>query len=49
LEQQVPTADWKRKSEAVSPAGESCAQFLYKLFDYVESRRVGILSYEFGV
>jgi hypothetical protein len=43
------TGDWNQKSEGVSPAGESCAQLLYNLFDYVESRGVGILSYEFGV
>jgi hypothetical protein len=45
----MPTGDCKQKSEGVSPAGESCAQLLYNLFDYAESRGVEILSYEFGV
>ena len=45
----MPTGDCKQELEGVSPAGESCAQLLYNLFDYVENRGVGILSYEFGV
>jgi hypothetical protein len=45
----MPSGDRKQKSEGVSPGGESCAQLLYNLFDYVEGRGVGILSHEFGV
>ena len=49
LEQQMPIGDGRQKSEGVSPAGESGAQLPYNVSDYVESRGVGILSYELGV